>query len=60
MEGKNYLKSVRFLFLWVCATGLLISCSKDSDNLSTQTSLEVAKADFSQALQAQIVVLFDD
>lgn len=51
MEGKNYFKPIRFLFLLVCGTGLLISCSKDSDNLSTQTSLEVAKADFSQALK---------
>lgn len=51
MKRKIFLKPVRFLFLLVCGTGLLISCSKDSDNLSNQIFMDVAEADFSQALE---------
>ncbi|HET8839261.1 MAG TPA: hypothetical protein VFM82_09755 [Flavobacteriaceae bacterium] len=51
MKRKNYLKLVRFLFLLVCGTGLLFSCSKDNDSLPTQISMNVAEGDFSQALE---------
>ncbi len=51
MIRKNYFKPICFLFFLLCGATLLSSCSKDNDNMPPQTSLEVAKMDFSKALE---------